>query len=181
MKYPPKCEFNQFYSSGDCASSISKQVPVTILSMCQIIGLPSFVISLQVHFLKKGQELKYYHSHRDQFSFDSKVLQAQICICSVVMLKISTNCRFWMSLLLFVMFYIFCSGEKKKTLSSFIRCFTIVFICKIISTLIKYFLTQGNSSWVMTKRMYWLVLVVKIRQNLVSQVLELLIRVHCCC
>ena len=129
-------------------------------------------------FPQKGQELKYYHSHRDQFSFDSKVLQAQICICRVVILKISTNWRFWMSLLLFCdVLYILLRG-KKKTLSSFIRCFTIVFICKIISTLIKYFLTQGNSaSWVMTKGMYWLVLVnQRIRQMyLVSQVLELLI------
>lgn len=52
-----KSEFNQFYYSGDCAPSISKQVPVTVLSMCQIIGLPSFVILLQVHFLRKAMSL----------------------------------------------------------------------------------------------------------------------------
>lgn len=52
-----KYEFNQFYYSGDCAPSVSKQVPVTILSMCQIISLSSFVILLQVHFLRKAMSL----------------------------------------------------------------------------------------------------------------------------
>lgn len=108
-------------------------VPATILTMCQIIDLPSFVILLQVCFLRKAMSLSIIiHTEINFFwqqSITGRNLHLQCGIFFFILQIRDFECPCYFFFYIYYISYIFLHLKKKRKLfCSIIKHYTIVLI-----------------------------------------------------